>query len=84
MPTRQQTYLTGATAVKIRACVEECSNPIKPDIIDTPNLSAAVRAAYSVAQPGEIVILSPASASFDCFKNFMERGNAFKEFVNAL
>ena len=76
--------LTGATAVKIRACVEECSNPVKPDIIDTPNLSAAVRAAYSVAQPGEIVILSPASASFDCFKNFMERGNAFKEFVNAL
>jgi UDP-N-acetylmuramoylalanine--D-glutamate ligase len=37
-----------------------------------------------VAQRGDIVILSPASASFDHFRNFMERGDTFKELVRAL
>ena len=36
------------------------------------------------AKPGDIVLLSPASASFDAFKNFMERGKKFKDFVNEL
>ena len=76
--------LTGDTAVKIRACVEQADCAEKPEIIDVPNLEAAVRAAYSVAQPGDIVILSPASASFDHFKNFMERGNLFKKLVHEL
>ena len=40
--------------------------------------------AYTKAQKGDIVLLSPASASFDAFKNFAERGNKFKEFVNKL
>lgn len=40
--------------------------------------------AKSQAKPGEIVLLSPASAAFDMFKNFAERGKLFKEFVNQL
>ncbi len=76
--------LTGATAPKIRACVEQADCAQKPEIIDVPDLAAAVRAANAVAQPGDVVIMSPASASFDCFKNFMERGDRFKELVNKL
>ena len=44
----------------------------------------AVDRARAMAEPGDVVILSPASASFDRFKNFAERGNAFKDLVNAL
>ena len=76
--------LTGATAPKIRACVEQAAASEKPEIIDVPDLAAAVRTANAVAQPGDVVILSPASASFDCFRNFMERGERFKELVHAL
>ena len=41
-------------------------------------------AAARKAQPGDVVILSPASASFDRFKNFMVRGDTFKRFVREL
>ena len=47
-------------------------------------LEEAVERAQELAEPGDVVILSPASASFDRFKNFEERGNAFKALVNAL
>ena len=45
---------------------------------------AAVALADSRARAGDVVILSPASTSFDRFANFMERGRVFKELVNAL
>ena len=44
----------------------------------------AVHKAVELAQPGDIVILSPASASFDKFKNFMVRGDTFKDLIRAL
>ena len=47
-------------------------------------LAGAVAAAHGAAQPGDIVVLSPACAAFDQFKNFMERGEAFKQMVNEL
>ena len=53
-------------------------------IVDAPDLAGAVAAARAAAQPGDIVVLSPACAAFDQFKNFMERGEAFKQMVNAL
>ena len=40
--------------------------------------------ARQVAKQGEIVLFSPASASFDMFKNFMERGNKFKQIVQEM
>jgi UDP-N-acetylmuramoylalanine--D-glutamate ligase len=47
-------------------------------------MEKAVNAAKETAKEGDIVFLSPASASFDMYKNFEERGNHFKELVNAL
>lgn len=44
-------------------------------------LEQVVNRAYKIAEPGEVVLFSPASASFDMFKNFEERGEKFKELV---
>ena len=48
------------------------------------DLSSAVRQAHSIAQPGDIVLLSPGCASFDQFSNFEDRGNFFKSIVKGL
>lgn len=48
------------------------------------NLQEAVNKAYKIAKPGENVLLSPACASWDMFKNFEERGNLFKAYVKEL
>lgn len=76
--------LTGATAPKIRACVEQTDSAEKPQICEATDLADAVLMAHDLANTGDIVMMSPASASFDCFKNFEERGNTFKTLVNAL
>ena len=78
--------LVGATAPKIRDAVikapgYETGTPV---ILERECLQMAVNTARAMAEPGDIVLLSPASASFDQFKNFEERGNAFKEFVRQL
>ena len=46
--------------------------------------TAAVYAAAAAAEPGDVVLMSPASAAFDQFKNFMVRGNYFKKLVMEL
>ena len=48
------------------------------------DLHEAVAIARKCATCGDVVLLSPASASFDRFKNFEERGNVFKSIVNEL
>lgn len=48
------------------------------------NMPSIVRQAYKLAQPGDMVILSPACASFDMFNNYKDRGEQFKEAVKAL
>ena len=48
------------------------------------DLNSAVKNAHSIAQPGDIVLLSPGCASFDQFKNFEDRGDFFKSTVRAL
>lgn len=53
-------------------------------IREEEDLAAAVRAARETAREGDVVVLSPACAAFDQFKNFMERGQAFKRLVQAL
>lgn len=78
--------LTGTTAPKIRAAVEAAPGytGADPEIQEFDDFRQAVLAAHSAAQPGDVVILSPACASFDRFKNFMLRGEAFKKIVNEL
>ena len=76
-------FLCGATAGKIRDCVEAQPGQ-KPEMVDCGDFDSAVQAAARAAQPGDIVLMSPASASFDQFKNFMERGDRFKQLVKEL
>ena len=75
--------LTGATSKAIRAAVEAAPGyaPGNPDILELEDFADAVKAAQAVAGPGDVVVLSPACAAFDKFKNFMERGKYFKELV---
>ena len=75
--------LTGATAEKIKNAVMAAPayRAGRPEIIEISDFYAAIQTAASLAGPGDVVMLSPASASFDHFKNFMERGNAFKKAV---
>lgn len=79
-------FLTGSTARKIRAAVEEAPNfqPEDLPIHEYEDFSQAVLAAHAAAHSGDVVILSPACASFDKFKNFMERGAAFKKIIYGL
>ena len=53
-------------------------------IVDTESAKEAVDASYHLAEKGEIVLLSPACASFDLFENYEDRGNQFKQAVNEL
>ncbi len=78
--------LTGATADKIRAAIEAAPGCAESGLrVELePDFDAAVRLAASLAQPGDTVLLSPACASFDHFKNFEERGEHFRSLVMAL
>lgn len=75
-------YINGATAQQIRAVVENCPEyKGSPEIVDCGDFDTAVKKAAADATPGDIVLMSPASAAFDQFKNFMVRGNHFKKMI---
>ena len=59
-------------------------DPEQLPIARIDDFTEAVLAACRAAKPGDVVILSPACASFDHFKNFMERGAAFKKIIYEL
>lgn len=79
-------YVNGATGGKIREAVEKAPEyvPGAPEIVDCGDFETAVRTAAADAKPGDIVLMSPASAAFDQFKNFMVRGAFFKKLVKEL
>lgn len=79
-------FLTGDTAPQIRAAVESAAGYQAEELpIETiEDFSQAVLAAHRAASAGDVVLLSPACASFDKFKNFMERGGAFKKIIYEL
>ena len=78
--------LLGQTSGKILNAVKEKQGElgIKIDIFKVDTLEEAVEKAKMEAKPNQVVLFSPASASFDMFKNFEERGNKFKELVKNL
>ena len=78
--------LFGATADKIEEATRKSSSYSEnnPVIIRVSNMEEAVRAAKENAVSGDIVSMSPASASFDMYKNFAEKGIHFKRLVNEL
>ena len=82
----KRVYLTGATAEKIRAAILGsqfyAGSGLDLEMID--DFDECVLAAANVAKAGDIVLFSPACASFDRFKNFEERGKHFKKLITEL
>ena len=78
--------LIGQTAEKIFDAVKEelDKENKKMDIYMCDSLEETIKIAKKSAQKGEVVLFSPASASFDMFKNFADRGNKFKKLVNQI
>ena len=73
--------LMGATANAIETAIRSHSDL---PIYRVSSMEEAVKMADQVADEGDIVFMSPASASFDMYKNFEVRGNHFRDLVNAL
>lgn len=75
----------GDTGPKIEAAVREADSagPL-PEIFHAKDMAEAVALARAAARPGDVVSLSPASASFDMYPGFEARGRHFKELVNGL
>jgi UDP-N-acetylmuramoylalanine--D-glutamate ligase len=64
--------------------IHEAFDNIVGTIVNTNNALDAVHAAFHFAEKGDVVLLSPACASFDLFKNYEDRGNQFKQAVKEL
>ena len=73
--------LVGATSDKIETAVKNAKNFDNLPIFRETDFEAAVNKARECAEEGDIVLLSPACASFDLFDNFEVRGNTFKRIV---
>lgn len=77
--------------VKAIVCMGKDNTPIirafenvVPNIADTSSAKEAVAAAFALAEPGDVVLLSPGCASFDLFENYEDRGRQFKQAVREL
>jgi UDP-N-acetylmuramoylalanine--D-glutamate ligase len=75
----KRVYTIGAAAEKIESHIKGTT-----EISYTGTLDAAIRKAHDTAQPGDVVLLAPACASFDQFQNYEHRGRTFKETVKSL
>ena len=74
--------LIGGTAEAIQKLIQDIKgDKIKPEVYMAASLDESVKKASEVAEPGDIVLLSPACASFGMFANYEERGKEFKELV---
>jgi UDP-N-acetylmuramoylalanine--D-glutamate ligase len=73
-------YLIGETAGEIAEALERAGVPY----VQCGDLAAAVAAAAEAARPGEVVLLSPACASYDQFRDFEHRGEEFRRLVQNL
>jgi len=75
----RSTILIGEMAESIRRC---WSGAVRSEIANS--LADAVERAHAIAKPGEIVLFSPGTSSFDMFKSYAERGDQFRALVQAL
>ncbi len=73
-------YLVGAASDELGAALEAAGR----SYVRAGDLSTAVRRAAAEAEPGDVVLLSPACASYDHFANFEERGDTFRQLVREL
>jgi UDP-N-acetylmuramoylalanine--D-glutamate ligase len=79
----KRVYTIGAAAGKIESQIVS-SKSGGPEVVHAETLENAIRAAAAATEPGDIVLLAPACASFDQFRNYEHRGRLFKETVRAL
>jgi UDP-N-acetylmuramoylalanine--D-glutamate ligase len=79
-------FLGGATGALIRKAVEQAPEytPGNPEIVDCGDFTSAVLAAAKAAEAGDVVLMSPASAAFDQFRNFEYRGRYYKKLIMEL
>ena len=70
------------TGPRIEVSLKACSQSVLPPIVYVENMHEAVKQAIHFASSGDIVLLSPASASFGLFRDYQERGDRFKEEIN--
>src|SRR5579862_472582 len=79
----KRVYTIGAAAEKIESQIVS-PKAGGPELVHAETLENAIRKANAVAQPGDIVLLAPACASFDQFKSYEHRGKVFKDIVRGL
>lgn len=80
----RKVLLIGQTAPRLRELFEAAGKGEWVEQLDAATMPDIVKHAHDVAEKGDVVVLSPGSASFDMFKDYKERGNQFKEAVKAL
>src|SRR5690606_40083425 len=76
--------LLGATADAIAEALNRLGPDRRPPIYRVSSLAEAVERAHRVARRGDVVLLSPAGASYDMFPNFEVRGETFRRLVAEL
>ena len=64
--------------------LKEAFGQVVEPFVETFAMSEAVKVAYKIAERGDTVLLSPACASFDLFRNYEDRGDQFKEAIKQL
>ena len=74
----KRVYTIGAAAAKIESQIKNV------EVVHAETLEHALHKANAAAEPGDVVLLAPACASFDQFKNYEQRGHVFKEIVRGL
>ncbi|MDR0955616.1 MAG: UDP-N-acetylmuramoyl-L-alanine--D-glutamate ligase, partial [Candidatus Nomurabacteria bacterium] len=80
----RKVYLIGQIGRKIGAAITKFAPDVNAEYLPEKNLAKIVQQIAGESQPGDVVILSPAAASFDMFKNYYDRGEQFLAAVKAL
>lgn len=83
-PNVKQLIIIGEIRHKLADILHQHGVGRAAQVIDAQTMTGVVEAAVKIAVPGDIVILSPACASFDMFKDFYDRGNQFRSIVQGL